>query len=259
LTSPPADEENKARVDINTPLLGLSAGENKTFTINYPDDWQQSRYAGKEITYEVAVSSVKTKEIDSLDDEFAKSVGDVETLAELKDRLRTNIQNRRQAEADHALGQQSLEKIIADAEKIEWAEGLEEYRLDGELEDYAERVKQAGLTLDSYLQMQNMTKDELREKFRPNVVNALKTGLMLGKLAELEGLEVSQMEVLERARAIAYMSGGDDRIWQNILSSPSRQAFVANNVLSDKVIERLAAIANQPPRRLPSQPTPPDD
>jgi trigger factor len=243
LTPRPENEENKDAPDFLTPLVGLSAGESKTFTVNYPENWQAQQYAGKEITFEVSASSVKAKELDPLDDEFAKSVSQVETLDALKDQLRANIEKRRQIEADYELGQQMLTKIVTDAPKIEWAEGLEEDRLDLEMEAYEERVKQAGLTFDAYLKMENLTKDDLREKFRANVVANLKNSLVVGKLVELEKLDVSQSEILERARAIAAFSGGDNRIWQNILASRSQQASIASNLLVDKTLERLAAIA----------------
>ena len=243
LAAPAMDEEQKAQPDFTTPLLGLSAGDSKTFAIAYPESWPNQNYSGKEISFEVQVSSVKVKELDPLDDEFAKSIGDVETLAELEQQLRKNIEERRQSEYNNQLGQQTLDKIIETADLIEWPAALEESRLDQEIETYEERLKQAGLTLESYLNMQNITAEELREQFREGVVKGLKMGLVLDKLAQLEGLQVSQGEVLERARAISDLAGGDNRIWEGILTSPRRQATVANNLLVDKIFDRLAAIA----------------
>ena len=65
----------------------------------------------------------------------------------------------------------------------------------------------------------------------------------MSKLAELEKLEVSQMEVLEQAKLMADLYGGGDRMWQMLLASEARQNTIANDLLSNKVIQRLGAIA----------------
>jgi trigger factor len=240
----PEEQEDDAteQPDFTKPLLGLSAGESKTFTIDYPDDYQAERYAGKEITFEVEVSSVKEKELDPLDDDFAQSMGEFETLDALKEQVRSSIKDRRQHEADHELGHKVLDKIVEEA-KLEWPEALERYRLDQEIEGVERQLKQSSLTLDSFLQMQNKTEDEFREETRERVVNDLKMGLVLSKLSELEQLDVSQVEILERARAIAEMSGAGDQFWQSVLSSSQSRARISSELLTDKVFERLAAIA----------------
>jgi len=244
LVEPEEDEDEDAtqRLDFITPLLGLSAGESKAFTINYPDDYQAERYAGKEISFEVEVSSVKEKELDPLDDDFAQSVGEFETLDALKEQIRSNIEHRRQHEVDHELGHKVLDKIVEDA-KVEWPEALETYRVSQEIEGIERQLKQSSLTLDSFLQMQNKSEDEFREETRERVANDLKLGLVLGKLSELEQLGVSQVEILERARAIAELSGAGDQFWQNVLSSSQSRARISSEMLTDKIFQRLAAIA----------------
>jgi trigger factor len=238
------EEEDNAteRPDFTTPLLGLSAGENKVFTISYPDNYQAERYAGKEITFEVEVGSVKEKELDPLDDDFAQETGEFETLDALKEQLYSSIEHRRQHEIDHELGHEVLDKIMQDA-KLEWPEALEIYRIAREIEGIERQLERSGLTLESYLQMQNKSEDEFREETRERVVNDIKTGLVLNELSKLEQLEVNQVEILERARAIGEMSGVGDQFWQSVLSSSRSQATIASDLLTDKIFARLAAIA----------------
>jgi trigger factor len=80
----PEEHEGHDHPDMTTPLLGLSADEEKTFTLTYSDDYDNDTYAGKEITFEVKVNAVKQKEVDPIDDEFAQSFSDFDTLEELK-------------------------------------------------------------------------------------------------------------------------------------------------------------------------------
>jgi len=240
-----SDEETPARKqpDLTTPLLGLSAGDEKTFSVTYPEDFQDARYAGKDITFEVKVSSVKVKELDPLDDEFAQAVSDFETLAELREDVGAKLKKRRETEYDQELGQQTLDKIIEDAKKIEWPLALEEQMIDDELERFAEQFRQAGLPFESYLKIQNKTRDELREEVRESTLTGLNRSIVLGELAGLEKLEVSNTEVLERAKSIADAFGGNEDIWRRILASEAHQSRIANEVLSSKVLLRLAAIA----------------
>lgn len=237
------DNQRNWRPDLTTPLLGLSAGQSKIFSITYPEDYQNEQYAGKEITFEVEVSGVKAKELDPLDDEFAKQVGDYETLDALKDKIREDIRQSRERMNNFELGSQALDQIIENAEKIEWPAALEEEQIDHEIEHYEHHLKQANLTLDAALRVQKKTKEELREELRENVVKQLKRGLVMSKVAELEKLEVSQMEVLEQAKLMADMYGGGDRMWQSLLAAEARQGSIANDLLSSKVMQRLGVIA----------------
>lgn len=237
-------EENKGkRPDLTTPLLGLSAGEAKTFAVTYPEDFENAEYAGREISFEVEVSGVKVKELDPLDDEFAKQLGDYENLEALKAKIGADIQQQRQRQNDLELGYQALDKIIETAEKIEWPLALEEEQIDHEIERLEQQLKQSGLTLEGYLRVNNTTLEELREENREKVVNQLKRGLVLGKVAELEKVDVSQLEILQQAKLMADLFGGGDQVWQNIMASESRQSFIANDLLSNKIIRQLAAIA----------------
>lgn len=240
---PVDEEENGSRPDLTTPLLGLSAGENKTFTITYPEDFNNKEYAGKEITVSVEVSGVKEKELDPLDDEFAQQVGDFDTLDELKEDIRQNLFQSREQQRDGKLGTEMLDKIVEAAPKVEWPLALEEEEIDAEISKTRSQLKQMGLTLDGYLQMQQKTEEEWREELRAAVQTRLKRGLVLSKVAEAEGLEVSQSEILQQAKILADYSGAGEQMWQYILSSQSQQNAIANDLIATKAIQRLAAIA----------------
>lgn len=238
----PEEQQNK-QPDLTTPLLGLQAGENKTFTITYPAEFENEEYAGKDITFNVEVSGVKQKELDSLDDEFAKQVGDYETLEALKAKLGEDLRQSRQRQSDMELGSKALDELVERAEKIEWPLGMEDEQIDQEIEHLEHHLKQSGLTLDGYLRVNNKTSEQLRDEVRQQITSQLKRGLVMSKVAELEKLEVSQIEILEQAKMMADMFGGGDRVWQNIMASEARQGVLSNDLLSNKVIHRLAAIA----------------
>jgi len=242
LTEP--DEEDTSRPDLVTPVLGLSAGESKTFSITYPEDFNNEDYASKEITFSVEVSGVKEKELDPLDDEFAQQVSDFETVAELEEDIRQNLLQRRQREQNNELGAEMVEKILETATVLEWPVAMEEEEIGEEMARTERRLKDMGvLTLDSFLAMHSKTTEGWREETRASVVDRIKRGLVLSKVVELEGLEASHSEILEQAKLISDLYGGGEQLWRNIIASPTQQNLIADDVRSSKAIELLAAIA----------------
>lgn len=238
----PVEHEGHDHPDMSTPLVGLSAGEEKTFTVTYSEDYHDEKYAGKEITVEVSVGSVKEKEVDPLDDDFAESFSEFATLDEFKADIRLGLQEQREREQNQKLSGEVIDKILEDA-TVEWPAAFEEERLDQEVESYARRISSYGLSMENYYQIQNKTEDEFKEELRDQVVNQLKRSLVLGKVAELEALKVAESEILGHAKMIADYSGGGDKIWRDIVTSPVQREMVTNDLLTDKTIKLLAAIA----------------
>lgn len=238
----PLPEEHKGP-DLITPLVGLSAGESKIFAVTYPEDYKDVDYAGKEITFSVDVSSVKEKELDPLDDDFAQQASDFDTLDELTADIKANLTKNRERQRDIKLGTEMLDKLMAESPTLEWPAAVEEEELDEELGRLERQFKNYGLTLDSVLAMQNKTREQVREENRPTVVDRMKRSLILGKVAEQEGLEVKQSEILQQAKAIADYSGGGESMWRSLISSGVQQSMIASDLISDKALMRLAAIA----------------
>jgi len=239
---PPEEHEGHNHPDLTTPLLGLSAGDEKTFTVTYPEEFGDDRYAGKDITFDVETLGVKEKEVDSLDDEFAKSVSDFDTLDELKADIETNIRQQRENQQNETLGNQVVDKIIEDAQ-IEWSQAFEDEVVEQEVNRVERQMQSYGLTIDNFLQVQGKTRDEFSEDTRQDVIDQLRRNLVISEVAKLENLDVSQSEILEQAKRIADYSGQGDQVWRNILASQSQQNRIANDLLIEKTMNWLAAIA----------------
>ena len=239
---PPQEHEGHNHPDLTTPLLGLSAGDEKTFTLDYPEDFGDDRYAGKEIIFDIEVLGVKEKEVDPIDDEFAKSVSDFETLDELRADIRSNTLQQRENQKNIELGNKVLDKIIEES-KVEWPLAFEEQNVEQEIQRQERQMTAYGLTMESFLQMQGKTSEAFSQETREEVVNRLQRGLVIGKVAEQEKLEISESEILEQAKLIADVSGRGDQFWRDILASEAQQSMIANDLLINKTVERLAEIA----------------
>ncbi|GAB4444482.1 MAG: trigger factor [Anaerolineae bacterium] len=238
----PTEHEGHNHPDLTTPLLGITAGEERSFTLTYPEEFDNESYAGKEITFEVKANSVKEKEVDPIDDEFAKAFSDFETLDEFKADIRENLLKDRTRQQAQQLGSEAIDKILEEATVL-WPQALEDESVERELRGFEREMNRYGLNLDTYFQMGQTTKEAFIEETRERVVKQLQRSLVLGKVAELEKLTVGEGEILERAKLIADLSRGGEQMWRNILASPSQQAMIADELLADKAINRLAAIA----------------
>ncbi|MFQ5611560.1 MAG: trigger factor [Anaerolineae bacterium] len=239
LKKPDEDSEEPDRV---TPLLGLSAGDEKTFTVTYPPTYEDEDYAGKEIEITVRVNEVKEQELEPLDDDFAALVGDFDTLDELKENVREGLYRERKAEQDSELADQMLDRVIEGAPTIEWPEFLEEQRLDEALKSQDTELEEIGYSLETYLKLQQKTVEEHRDELRPRIQELLRRNLAISKLAELENLTVDTEEVLGTAETAVRLLGDSSELRDAYLSDAGL-TMVANDLLVSKVRQRLSAIA----------------
>jgi len=234
--------EDSRGPDLTTPLLGLATGDEREFRVTYPPDASDPRYAGKEVSISVKADRVEEGEIYPLDDDFAQMVGDFDTLEELKQNVSDDLRRQKQREADAELGQQALEKLIEGAPRVEWPKALEEEEIDRALEERDRRLQQSGLSLDTYLGMQKKTRDELREELRPAVRQRLRRSLVLSKLIELEDLSISGHEVSGQIDRLSLLAGERSTDVRQALTRPDSVRYIANDLLTAKVVERLAQI-----------------
>ena len=238
-----AVDEDDARPDLTTPLLGLSAGDEKTFDLFYPESNSNPDYAGKEIAVSVKVHRVMERETYPLDDDFAQSVGDFGNIEELKAKLAQDLRQKGESEADAQVAGKMLEHIIDNADPLEWHQSLEEGMLDRWLEDVDSNLQENGLTLDVYLATQKKTPEQFREEYRPSAQARIRRMLVISELIKQEGLSVEGEEVIDRIGQMSLMAGERGDNLRQALATEDGVTAVAQKMLDAKVQERLVQIA----------------
>jgi trigger factor len=183
-------------------LLGLEAGASKTFTIAFPADYPASELAGTDVTYTVTVHGLKKKILPALDDEFAKDLGEFESLDALRVRVREDLEH----EARHASERQvraELLKQLATRVPFEVPASLIEREIDRRIEDFARRLmeqqvdpRQAGIDWNAFRESQ-------REVSREAVAGAL----VLDEVARREHLDVTDDEAEREVGLYAERTG----------------------------------------------------
>ena len=203
-------------------LRGANPGDERTFDVNYPEDAQDKRLAGKTFTYTTKVIALKQKSLPELNEEFVKQFGEFTTVDELRKRIREQMESERKHEAEHAAKDKLVAELIQ-RNDFEVPESLIEQQIDIRLERGLRALAAQGLTAE---QMKKMDLHRLRAGQREQAIHDVKAALLLEKVAEVENVQVSDqdmdMEVdslakqtkqtTEAIRARLTRDGGLDRI-----------------------------------------------
>ena len=209
-------------------LRGLQTGEERTFGVNYPEDAEDKRLAGKTFSYTVKVHAIKQKNLPELNEEFAKGFGEFQNVDELRRRIREQMESERRHEAEH----KAKDKLVDDLIKrndFEVPDALVEQQIDVRLERGLRALAAQGLSAE---QMKKMDLPRLRAGQREQAIHDVKASLLLEKVADTENLQVSEEEVdreveslakqtkqtAEGVRARLTRDGGLDRIRNRIRS-----------------------------------------
>ncbi len=203
-------------------LRGANVGDERTFEVNYPEDAQDKRLAGKTFTYTVKVNGLKQKSLPEMNEEFVKQFGEFATVDDLRSRIREQMEAERRHEAEHAAKDKLVTELIQ-RNDFEVPESLIEQQIDIRLERGLRALAAQGLSAE---QMKKMDLNRLRAGQRDQAIHDVKAALLLEKVAELENVQASEddvnMEVdslakqtkqtSEAIRARLTRDGGLDRI-----------------------------------------------
>jgi trigger factor len=171
-------------------LLGLKPGDSKTIKHTFPEDWEVDGFKGKEVELEVTVKTVRAVTLPELNDELAKTVGAGETLDELMEAVKKDVESRSKADYDDKYFVDLIEKIKEGATFKYHPHSLEH---EGEhvLEDLGQRLGQQGMDLDTYFKMRNTTREQfVEEEVKPVAKKRFERSLILDEVVRLEKLEV---------------------------------------------------------------------
>ncbi len=224
-------------------IVGMVIGEDREFDLPYPDNVANKELAGKESHFKVHLHDLKELVLPDLDDDLARTVGDFETLDELKAQIRENLRTEAEREAEDRFVNEVLTATVERA-RIEFPPVLLERELDSLLEERDRALRQIeGLNLDNWLQMRKKSREEYRDELRPKAVERLKRGLALGKVVELEGIVLEDGEVEDQIERLSSAFGEQADKARDALSSPDNKRSIASDLLTSKALRRLVAIA----------------
>ena len=183
-------------------IIGHKTGDEFDVNVTFPTEYTPE-LAGKEAVFKVVLHEIKMKELPALDDDFAKDVDDeVETLAELKKKIKAELSEKKKEDVERDFESAVLEKVVELVEG-EIPEVMYDNKLEDDVKDYENRLAQQGIPLDTYLQYMGMDRDKFKASMRDNAVKQVKLQLAVEKIAELEKIEASDEEAEAKLKEMA--------------------------------------------------------
>jgi trigger factor len=166
-------------------LVGMSAGESKTFSIHFPEDYAVEDMRNTDVTYTVTVKEIRTRVLPALDDEFAKDLGEFDTLDALRARVESDLQHEAEHNAKRA-ARNDLLRQLSERVSFDLPVSLVEREMDRRLEEFAQRLMQQGVDP----RKANVDWNEFREAQREPARNAVSSAIVLDEIARRENLVV---------------------------------------------------------------------
>ncbi len=262
----PAQDARTALIPgLDAALIGMKPGETREFTLTYPAD-SNSRWAGKEAHFVVTLKQAQRRSSIKLDDEFAASVGDFQSLEELRQSIREGLKAERELKVRSEQLEQIMEALVNGAELVKYPPVLLEREIDELLDEQERTLRQRGISLDDYLKLSQTTREMYRKQIQPQAEQRLTRRLLLDAVAEREGISVTQAEIdAEIGRALQSTDNKRSRDeLKKALETPAGYQLIAANLRAQKTLDRLLAIARGEVETAAAaeetgEPEPPDD
>jgi trigger factor len=218
-------------------LVGMREGDKKTFSIKFPDDYQEAELAGQPVEFEVELRELREKRLPEADDDFAQSLGAYADLAALRDEIGRRLERNSLDRARHHFADRIIEFAVANA-TVELPDLLVEREVEVMLDELRVRVAEQGIGFEEYLRATERDEAKLRTDFKPDAEKRVKTLLVLSEIAEREQIEVSDADLeAELARSRERYAGNQSLL--NYLESPRGRAYTRSLLRRSQTVETL--------------------
>jgi len=217
-------------------LRGAKAGDEHKFDVEYPEDFHDPRLAKKVFSYTVKVNALKKKILPELNDDFAKELSsDLQTLDELKRRIRENLEAQQRHAAEHAAKEKLIDQLL-EKQDFPVPRALVEHQIDLRLERGLRALAAQGMKTED---MRRMDFRRLRAAQREAAVKEVKSGLLLDKIAHEENIQISDEEMDQEISSLARQMNRTPEQVRQQLSEDRALERIRNRMRNEKALNFL--------------------
>jgi trigger factor len=233
---------------IEDAIKGLRVGESAGFSVPFPEDDESidESVRGKTLSYTVTLKGLKERDLLPLDDDFARTVGDADTMDELRRDIRDDLHRSRTASARSEVLNQIVAKM-AEGATIDIPEPMVDRAVEDDLQRLRGRLAQQGVSLEAYLRATEQEEDDLRAEMRPAASERLRNSLLLRTIAEKEEIEVNDEDLDAAVERMTLAAQGTERSEQ--AAAFARSEYVRDMLQSEyferQLTDRLIEIATE--------------
>jgi len=235
--------------EFNENMTGVQPDEVKTFTVKYPEDFgpqpkegeERKGLAGKTVEYTATVTAVRRKEVPALDDDWVKSLGEeeVETVEQLRARVRENLSKNAEHESEHRLRDEVLGRLV-DQHRFEVPETIVSYQANQILQSMVRDMMQRGMDPRG----QDINWEAMRDLVRDRAGDDVRGSMLLERVAEAENIDVTREEIDAEIESMAEGSRQSVEQVRAALTKQGGERSIADRLRNRKALDFLVQHAN---------------
>ena len=223
-------------------LIGHKADEDVNVKVTFPEDYHAKNLAGKEAVFNVKIHEVKEKQLPDLDDEFAKDVDeDVDTLDELKEKTKKQLQEQKEDAAKSAIEDEAIEAAVNNAEIADIPQAMLDQDTDRQVQQYLAGMQQQGINPQMYFQITGSSEDDLKKQFASDADKRVKTNLVLEAIVKDADLTASDDDIKKEISDLAKQFGMEEDAVEKSLTKD----MLAHDIEIKKAVDLVADSAKQ--------------
>ncbi|HEV2752379.1 MAG TPA: trigger factor [Solirubrobacteraceae bacterium] len=220
-------------------LVGASAGDERTVEVTFPDDYANAEMAGRTASFAVTLKEVRTKRLPELGDDLALEAAGFDSLAELREDIASRLREADERKVATEFREAALDAAVAEA-TVDVPEALVEARAAETFERMVHQLDHQGISKETYLQISGKSEEEIVAESRPEAEQSLRREAVVAAIAEAEGIEISDDEVLEMLEPAAEQEGVKPTKLLERLRSQARLDALREDMAQRRAMELVA-------------------
>ncbi|MBB1128586.1 trigger factor [Limosilactobacillus balticus] len=223
-------------------LIGHNADEDVDVNVTFPEDYHAKNLAGKDALFKVKIHEIKEKQLPELDDDFAKDVDeDVDTLAELKEKTKKQLQEEKDNQAKAAIEDAAINKAVANAEIQDIPQAMLDDDTNRQMQQYLAGMQQQGISPQMYFQITGTKEEDLKKQFANDAAQRVKTNLVLEAIVNDANLDATDEEIAKEISDLAKQYGMEEDAVKKALSKD----MLMHDIKIRKAVDLVADSAKQ--------------
>lgn len=223
-------------------LIGHNTDEDVDVNVTFPEDYHAKNLAGKDALFKVKIHEIKEKQLPELDDDFAKDVDeDVDTLAELKEKTKKQLQEEKDNQAKAAIEDAAINKAVANAEIQDIPQAMLDDDTNRQMQQYLAGMQQQGISPQMYFQITGTKEEDLKKQFANDAAQRVKTNLVLEAIVDDANLDATDEEIAKEISDLAKQYGMEEDAVKKALSKD----MLMHDIKIRKAVDLVADSAKQ--------------
>ena len=223
-------------------LIGHNADEDVDVNVTFPEDYHAKNLAGKDALFKVKIHEIKEKQLPELDDDFAKDVDeDVDTLVELKEKTKKQLQEEKDNQAKAAIEDAAINKAVANAEIQDIPQAMLDDDTNRQMQQYLAGMQQQGISPQMYFQITGTKEEDLKKQFANDAAQRVKTNLVLEAIVDDANLDATDEEIAKEISDLAKQYGMEEDAVKKALSKD----MLMHDIKIRKAVDLVADSAKQ--------------